>query len=106
MAGMYRMKDLLELLLRERAGELRLASGEAPFLIAREKKVSIDLPEITSSELRELLQTVANEEQLAELGRCGDVHFIYVFQNSARFAISAVLKGDDALAVNVKNIGR
>ena len=99
------MKDLLELALREGARELRLQADQKPALVVRDTTLAIDSPVITSDNVLELLQSVATREHLAELQQCGDVHFIYLFQNSARFAVAAAIQ-DGNLAVRITNLGR
>jgi Tfp pilus assembly pilus retraction ATPase PilT len=89
MAGMYCMSDLLELSLLERAEELRLRAGEAPVMVIHGEPNAIDVPAMTADDVTELFQSVATGEQLKELRQCGDIHFVYVFQNSARFGVTA-----------------
>ena len=48
----------------------------------------------------ELFRSIATEEQKRELGRCGDIHFTFAAQNSARFGVSAAMQG------GIKNLGR
>ena len=105
MAGMYCMKDLLELSLRESAEELRFRVGEAPIMVLRGEAVPIDVPAMTADNVTELFQSMATGEQLQELHRCGDIHFIYVFQNSARFAVTAMMQRE-VFDVTIKGLGR
>lgn len=99
------MRDLLELMLRERAEELHLQTDKAPAIVLQDEPVAIDVAPVTADDVAELFRSIATEEQLTELRECGDIHFIYVFQNSARFGVTAAL---DHQAVNVKirNLGR
>ena len=99
------MKDLLELLLREGAEELRLLTNHAPVMVAHGKALAIDVPALTADNVTELLQSIASEQQIGELRSCGDVHFIYVFQNSARLAVSAALQ-HETLELRISNLGR
>jgi len=105
MAGMYCMRDLLGLLLREGATELRLCSGSSPVFVARGTPLAIDAPSVTSDELETLLGSIATEEQREELQKCGDVHFIYVLHHSARFSVLAARFGE-TLSVAIKNLER
>ena len=102
---MYCMKDLLELSLREGARELRLRAGEAPVMMVRDEMVSIDVPAMTADNVAELFQSVATREQLQELQKCGDISFIYVFQNSTRFAITATRRSE-AFDLIIRSLGR
>ena len=105
MAGMYCMRDLLELVLRERAEELHLCASRPPALTVGGEPLAIAEPALTIDEVAGLLQSIATEPQLRELGACGKVHFIHVFQESARFAVTA-LQERDALSVTIKNLAR
>jgi Tfp pilus assembly ATPase PilU len=105
MAGMYCMKDLLELLLREGAEELRLEVGEPAVMVLRGEPLAIDVPPLTSENTAELFRSIATEDQMEELRRCGDIHFIYVFQNSARFGVAAAIQRDD-FNLKIRNLGR
>ena len=102
---MYCMKDLLELSLRESARELRLRAGEAPVMMVRDETVSIDVPAMTADNVAELFQSLATGEQLQELQKCGDISFIYVFQNSARFAVTATMQCE-TFNLTIKSLGR
>ena len=103
MAGMYCMDDLLELSLREGAEELRLRAGKAPVMVMHGEAIAIDVPAMTAEDVTELFQSVATEEQLRELRKCGDIHFVYVFQNSARFGVTAIMERG-AFDVKFRNI--
>jgi Tfp pilus assembly pilus retraction ATPase PilT len=105
MAGMYCMKDLLELSLRESAQELHLRTGKAPVMVLRDGTVSIDVPVMTADNVAELFQSMATREQVQELHKCGDICFIYVFQNSARFAVTAMMQCE-AFDLVIKSLGR
>lgn len=103
MAGMYCMDDLLELSLREGAEELRLRSGEAPVMVIQGESIAIDVPVVTTEDVTELFQSVATAEQLKELRTCGDIHFVYVFRNSAQFGVTAKMERG-AFDVRFRNI--
>ena len=105
MAGMYRMRDLLNLAAREEAAELRLEAGRPPVMLLRGKSQMIDGVLLTSDEVAELFRSIATEEQRRELDQCGDLCFIFVADNSARFSITAVLQGQH-LSLTAKNLGR
>jgi len=105
MAGMYCLKDLLELVLREGAEELRLEVGQPAVMVYRGKPLGIDVPAVTSENVAELFRSIATEDQMEELRRCGDIHFIYVFQNSARFGVTATIRQDD-FNLLIRSLGR
>jgi len=105
MAGMYCMNDLLELVLREGAEELHLQIDKPPVMAVQGKPLAIDVPAVTADNVAELLQSIATEKQLGELRACGNIHFIYVFQNSARFSVTAAMQ-HEAITVKIRNLGR
>ena len=93
MAGMYCLDDLLKLVESEQAEELRLEPGRSPEMTVGGRTRVLDLPPITGDEVAGLFGAFAPPERLEELSRCGDVHFNCSFQRSARFKVSASLKG-------------
>jgi len=99
------MRDLLELLLRENACELQLKSGTSPFLSSDSAHLPIDVPALSVGDVHELLQSVASAEQLAELGRCGDLRFVYPLQHGIRFSITATLDSETS-CITVRNLQR
>jgi len=105
MAGMYCMDDLLELVLREQAEELRLQVGHPPLMVVRGESRRIDVTAITTDNVTELFQSLATENQLKELRACGEIHFIHLFQNSARFSVTARVQ-HEAFDVKIKNLSR
>jgi Tfp pilus assembly ATPase PilU len=105
MAGMYCMKDLLELVLREGAKELRLKANQAPVILLASETHPIEGDFPTKDNLAELFQSIATKEQWAELDRCGDIRFIYMFKDFARFAVTASMQRE-GLEVRCTNLGR
>ena len=101
--GLIFAGDFLRLMGAEEASRLR--AGEAPVMMVRDETVSIDVPAMTADNVAELFQSVATREQLQELQKCGDISFIYVFQNSTRFAITATMQFE-AFALTIKSLGR
>lgn len=102
MAGMYRMGDLLTLLRKEGAEELRLASDIPPMVVTGGKSRSLDTPCLSTEELDTLLNGITNEEQRHELEKCGDIRFIFT-QNSTRFALT-VIHSSAALHILIRNL--
>jgi twitching motility protein PilT len=95
MAGMYRMNDLLDLMLEQQADELRIRTGRAPAMRVRGKQVPVDVGELTADNVAELFESVATEDQVQELDACGDIRFQYAFRNTIRLSVSATVRGDD-----------
>lgn len=92
---MYCLNDLLKLIESEQAEELRLEPGRSPEMAVGGRVRLLDLPPITGDEVAELFRAFALPEHLEELSRCGDVHFNFSFPQSARFKVSAFLKGQE-----------
>jgi Tfp pilus assembly ATPase PilU len=105
MAGMYRMYDLLNLIAREGAAELRLQPESPPVMVLHGQPRVIDGPLITSDEVAELFRSIATEEQSRELEKCGDIRFSYKTENAMRFLVIATTRLGN-LSLQVKNVGR
>ena len=105
MGGMYRMMDLLNLVTREGAEELRLEPGRPPIMVLHGRARVMDGELVTSDNIVELFHSIATDEQNQELTRCGDMHFILTTQRSNRFKISAAM-GRGQLNLTVKNLTR
>ncbi|HEY5911174.1 MAG TPA: hypothetical protein VJA21_11280 [Verrucomicrobiae bacterium] len=105
MAGMYCLKDLLNLVEVERAEELRLEPGKVPVMVVRGQPRALDLPALTSDNVAELFSSFASKAHLEELRRCGDVHFNHTFQNSARLAVTASMDHED-VCLKLKHLGQ
>ena len=95
MAGMYCLRDLLDLAVRERAEELLLETGKAPVIHTGGRRHPLDLPVLTNDNVADLFSSVATMEQSEELRRCGDIRFIYASDHSGRFAVKASTEGRD-----------
>jgi Tfp pilus assembly ATPase PilU len=105
MAGMYCMDDLLNLALREHAEELRLQVGQPPIMVLQGEPLAIDVAAVTNDNVAELFQGLATENQLKELRACGEIHFIHLFQNSARFSVTARVQLE-TFDVKIRNLSR
>ncbi len=101
MAGMYHLKDFLILLVRESGEELLLEPEQPPRMRLRGKVRVLDGPLLTSDEIRELLGSIATDEQRRELELCGDAHFQYAGDHLALFNVQANTH-DNHLHVKVK----
>jgi Tfp pilus assembly pilus retraction ATPase PilT len=104
MAGMYSMRDLLNLVAREGADELHLEPGRPPVMVLQGKRRVIDGTLVTNDHVAELFKGIATEDQKQELDRCGTSHFAFAAPNSARFLIGATLQGA-SLRLSIKNLG-
>jgi Tfp pilus assembly pilus retraction ATPase PilT len=102
---MYCINDLMNLAAREAAEEFRLEAGRPPVMVLQGKARALDLPPLTEDNVMELFRSFASPEQIDELGRCGDVRFNHMFQNSAKFAVVALMQREH-ITLMLKNIGR
>ncbi len=98
---MYHLKDLLILLVRESAEELLLEPDLPPRMRLRGKVRVLDGPLLTSDEIRQLLGSIATDEQRRELELCGDAHFNYAGNHLALFNVHAHTQ-DNRLHVQIK----
>jgi Tfp pilus assembly ATPase PilU len=105
MAGMYNIHDLLNLVARQGADELRLEPGRPPVMMLQGKLKIIDGGLLTSDEVAELFRSIATEEQRRELDQCGNLRFILAAGNSARFNVTAAMQ-EQHLCLTAKSLGR
>jgi len=105
MAGMYCLDDLIKLAASEGAEELHLSAGQPPVMVSRSWKRVLDLQPLTSDNVGELFRSFATEQQVEELGRCGEIHFNHSFQNSSRFGVTASVQGEN-ISLRMKNLSR
>src|SRR4029078_11537236 len=83
------IKGLLEHLLRAGAGELDISSECPPRMTVRNESVAVGPDSITNDNVADLLYHLATVDQVRGLNTCGDVHFIFLFRNWARFSVPA-----------------
>jgi Tfp pilus assembly pilus retraction ATPase PilT len=105
MAGMYSLKDLLNLVDREGAEELQLEPGRPPVMVLQGRRRVVDGMLVTSQALTELLRGIATEEQTHELDRCGTLQFAFAAPNSTRFNVRVATLGQ-SLTLTIRNLGR
>jgi Tfp pilus assembly ATPase PilU len=97
--------DLLNLVEREGAEELRLRAGEPPLMVLRGQTRALDASPLSNENTAELFRSVATADQLRELQQCGDIRFIYVSQHSARFGVHAAMEREQ-ISLSIKNLTR
>ncbi|HXT10120.1 MAG TPA: hypothetical protein VN873_01050 [Candidatus Angelobacter sp.] len=105
MALLYTIGNLLERLLREKAGELHISTGRPPLIILCDEQVAVGAVGITNDNIADLLYSLATVEQMKELNTCGDAQFVFLFRNWARFAVSASVAHSD-FNLKIRNLGR
>ncbi len=105
MPGMYSMNDLLKLMAREGAAELRLEPDRPPMMLLHGQTRVLDGPLITSHDVAQLFDGIATQEQRRELDLCGDVRFRYVGGHSEQFTVKAELH-DAVLSLRITNLTR
>jgi Tfp pilus assembly ATPase PilU len=99
------MEDLLQVVLRESAEELHLGVHQAPTMVLGGKRRPLDAPAMTSDNVMLLFQSLATGDQLQELRVCGEIQFIYLLRESARFSVSARVQRE-TFDVKIKNLSR
>ncbi|MGH7969221.1 MAG: hypothetical protein ACREIC_10900 [Limisphaerales bacterium] len=102
---MYSLGDLLNLVAREAAEELRLEPGRPPVMVLQGKPRVIDGALVTSDNVAELFRGIASEEQRREFELCGNIHFTFIAPNSAQFKVRATLQGE-SISLSIRNLGR
>jgi len=100
---MYSMKDLLKVLVEQRATELRLEPDRPPMMLLHGKLRVLDGPLVSSDQISELFRGIATDEQRRELDLCGSTHFRYAAENSANFGVRAGIRGN-SLRLSIKNL--
>jgi Tfp pilus assembly ATPase PilU len=103
MPGMYRLKDLLKLMVEQRAAELRLEPDRPPMMLLHGALRVLDGPPVSSDHIGELFRGIATEEQRRELELCGNTLFTYAAEHSEHFSVRAGLRGD-SLSLSIKNL--
>jgi Tfp pilus assembly pilus retraction ATPase PilT len=99
MSGMYSMKDLLNLVAKQGAAELRLDPDRPPMMLLHGKVRVLDGPLVTSDHINELFRGIATDEQRRELDLCGSTHFKY----ATNFSVHVGIRGN-SLSMSVKNL--
>lgn len=102
---MYSMADLLTLVEREGAQELRLQVGKPPLMALRGQMRALDSVPLTHDNATELFRSLATVDQQQELQQCGDIRFVYVSQSSARFGVNAAIQQKE-ISLKIKNLTR
>ena len=101
MAGMYQLKDLLLLAVRENAEELLLEPDQPPRMRLHGKVRVLDGPLLTSDQITELLRSITTDEQRRELELCGEARFRYAAEHLAQFGVQAQTQ-DERLHLKIK----
>lgn len=100
---MYRLKDLLKIVVEQRAAELRLEPDRPPMMLLHGKVRVLDGPVVSSDHISELFRGVATEEQRRELELCGSTYFRYAAENATNFSVRANTRGN-SLRLSIKNL--
>jgi len=103
MPGMYSIKDLLNLVARQGASELRLEHDRPPMMLLHGKIRVLDGPLVTSDQIYELFCGISTDEQRRELDLCGHTLFRYAAEHSALFSVRADMKVN-RLNLSIKNL--
>ena len=103
MPGLYSMSDLLALMEKQGAQELRIEAGTPPVLFVKGRASPLEISPLASDDIQQLFRSFATPEQIRELQACGDVRFLYSSSESARFNIAASLEGEQ-LSLQIRNL--
>ncbi len=103
MPGMYRLKNLLEVVSEQGAHELRLEPDCPPTMMLRGKLRVLDNPVITSDQISELLGGIITPEQRHELELCGSIRFTLVADHSPHFRVHATMRREQ-VSIIIKNL--
>ncbi len=90
------MDDFLELVVSERAEELRVCAGAPPVIVIRGERHVIEGPELTAENTDMLLRSVADTRQMRELRESGRAEFIHTFRKSSCFVVRARMEDEIA----------
>lgn len=101
----YTLNNLLEHLLSEGASELQLSSERPPQMIIMNEAVALGPGSITNDNISDLLYNLATVHQMKELNACGDVRFVYLFRNGARFLVIASMTRN-VFSITIKDMAR
>jgi Tfp pilus assembly ATPase PilU len=101
----YTLNGLLEDLLREGASEMHLSSERPPQMLIMNEAVAVGSGSITNDNISDLLYNLASVHQMKELNACGDVRFVYLFRNGARFLVIASMTRN-VFSITIKDIAR
>jgi Tfp pilus assembly pilus retraction ATPase PilT len=99
---MYSINDLLNLVIAEKAEELHLDFGVPPAIRVRKELNVIEGPEVTTENIKLLLQSIASEQQIQEIKNRGNLKFIFPF-GEHHFRVSATTRGD-SFTVKIYNL--
>ncbi len=95
------MDNLLTLVASEQAGELRLRADAPPVIFVEDESHPLEGPPITAEEIQRLLRSMAGSREMRELRERGVVTFIYHFQGTSPFLVSASMQ-DGRVSFNVR----
>lgn len=89
------MDTLLHLLHSDGADALRLCVGAPPVVVLDGQPQNLPRSAITTEEVEQLFQSIADTRQRRELRDQGRVEFLYRFRDRASFVVHAKMEGDN-----------
>jgi len=99
----YEIEDLSYLLFSEDGDSLHLQEGEPPVLRIDGVDHKIEGPRITHQNAREMLRSIASDEQFKEFEKLGMVSFLYRFKSSGQVEIKASAV-NGSLSLNLRKL--
>jgi Tfp pilus assembly pilus retraction ATPase PilT len=89
---MYSMDNLLTLIRVEQVRELKIRSGIPPIVVSENESHMLEGPPLTAEGAEGLLRSIANTRQMRILQQSGVVDFMYHFEGTSPFLISAKIR--------------
>ncbi len=86
----YEMNDLLELVFDQGASDLHLQVGRPPTLRLSGEMVSVDGPDLTSSDTEKLMQSITPDSMIQATKTEGGADFGFAYRDLARFRVSVL----------------
>ena len=87
----YSIKDLLDLVVSEKAERLICETGAPPSIVVRGDSHMIEGPSISLDNTRGMFRCLADSRQMREFENSGTANFIHTFQIKFRFLVEARL---------------
>lgn len=81
--------DLMKYVVEHKCSDLHLSSGEKPMVRKNGDIFRLDLPILTSDDIKKIIQEMTSEAQLAELEKNLELDFSYAMEDLSRFRINA-----------------
>ncbi|MEO8425829.1 MAG: histidine--tRNA ligase [Verrucomicrobiota bacterium] len=102
-SGSCEIEDLLHLLFSQEGDSVHLKERESPVLWINGVIHKVESPRITHQNAREILRSVASDEQFKEFEKLGMVSFLYHFKSSGQVEIRAATV-NGSISLNLRKL--